>query len=120
MSERPKISIRLSPEARAGWERACVRYGITMTAYIEAIGLELAENDVRTDQGHGRDRTGPADRHGAQVAAVNLSTPESVEQLRRSIAMLSPGAPALDREDAMRVLARLLELMPGREERPSP
>lgn len=42
---------------------------------------------------------------------MRLDTPEDVEQLRRSIAMLSPGAPALDREAAMRVLARLLEAM---------
>jgi ABC-type phosphate transport system auxiliary subunit len=34
-------------------------------------------------------------------------TSEEVEQLRRSIAMLQPGAHALDREGAMRLLAEL-------------
>ena len=32
------------------------------------------------------------------------------EQLRRSVAMLQPGAPALDREDAMVLLADLDDL----------
>jgi hypothetical protein len=32
---------------------------------------------------------------------------EEVEQLRRSIAMLQPGSAAMNREDAMRLLAEL-------------
>lgn len=48
---RANLHVRLSEEARAGWERACLRYGITLSAYIESIGIELARNDVRTDQG---------------------------------------------------------------------
>jgi len=38
---------------------------------------------------------------------VNLSTPETVETLRRSVAMLGPGQPALDREQATAVLGAL-------------
>ena len=39
---------------------------------------------------------------------VDLSTPESVEQMRRSIVMLAPRAWALRREEAAEVLAVLL------------
>jgi hypothetical protein len=38
---------------------------------------------------------------------VDLSTPESVEQMRRSLAMLAPKAWALRREEAMELLAIL-------------
>ena len=40
-----------------------------------------------------------------------------IENLRRSLAMLSPGAPGLSRNDAMLVLELLMERM---AERPSP
>jgi vacuolar-type H+-ATPase subunit D/Vma8 len=35
-----------------------------------------------------------------------------LETLRRSLAMLRPGAPALDREEAMRLVRELQELEP--------
>lgn len=38
---------------------------------------------------------------------ADLTSPETVEQIRRSIAMLSPGAPALNREEAMKTLGAL-------------
>jgi hypothetical protein len=41
------------------------------------------------------------------IPAVTLTTPENVEGLRRSVAMLPPQAPALNREDAIEVLAAL-------------
>jgi hypothetical protein len=41
------------------------------------------------------------------VVHVDLSTPESVEQMRRSLAMLAPQAWALKREEAIEVLAVL-------------
>jgi hypothetical protein len=41
VAERVKVSIRLTEEAHAGWARACANSGVTMTALIEAIGLEL-------------------------------------------------------------------------------
>jgi hypothetical protein len=41
------------------------------------------------------------------MRSVTDRTREQVEQLRRSIAMLQPGAPAMSREDAMRLLAEL-------------
>lgn len=45
----------------------------------------------------------------------DLDQPWKVENLRRSLAMLTPGEPGLSRDDAMLVLERLAELM---EERP--
>jgi hypothetical protein len=46
----------------------------------------------------------------ANMCSVVDRTREEVEQLRRSIAMLQPGAAAMDREDAMRLLAELGEV----------
>ncbi len=46
----------------------------------------------------------------------DLRSPELTEGWRRSVAMLQPGAPALNREDALAVLDRLVELL--REQRP--
>jgi hypothetical protein len=40
-------------------------------------------------------------------------TPEDAERLRRSLATLPPGAPGLDRETAMVVLAELERLQDG-------
>src|SRR5262249_15751065 len=39
--------------------------------------------------------------------AMNRITPEEVENRRRSIAMLTPGSPALNREEALTILAEL-------------
>jgi hypothetical protein len=36
-----QMTLRLSDEARAGWDRACGMAGVTLTALVEAIGLEL-------------------------------------------------------------------------------
>jgi hypothetical protein len=38
---------------------------------------------------------------------ADLPIPELVENRRRSIAMLAPGAPALNRDEALRVLEQL-------------
>jgi hypothetical protein len=54
------------------------------------------------------------------LAGVDLSTPEAVEQLRRSVAMLPPQAPALDREEAMDVLTTLGEALRTTEAQPRP
>lgn len=40
----PKLSLRLSDEARAGFERGCLAYGVSVTALVEAIGLKLYED----------------------------------------------------------------------------
>jgi len=40
--------------------------------------------------------------------------PHDVERLRRSVAMLQPGAPALKRETALQVLAELLRVQRAR------
>ena len=44
----------------------------------------------------------------------DLDEPWKVENLRRSLAMLSPGEPGLSRNDAMMVLELLAELMAER------
>ena len=40
---------------------------------------------------------------------TDLTSSHQVEGVRRSVAMLNPGAPALDREDSLRLLRRLVE-----------
>lgn len=42
MDERRRYPIRLTDDARAGWDRFCADERVTLTALIEAIGLELA------------------------------------------------------------------------------
>ena len=41
------------------------------------------------------------------LGETNLSEFHEVEQIRRSVAMLAPGRPAMDREDTLRVLEAL-------------
>lgn len=36
--DRPLLQVRLTPEARAGLDRMCGRRGVTLTAYLEALG----------------------------------------------------------------------------------
>jgi hypothetical protein len=40
-----------------------------------------------------------------------LPSPELVENRRRSIAMLAPGAPALDRDEALEILSQLVQAL---------
>jgi len=47
---------------------------------------------------------------------MDTDTPYELENLRRSIAMLSPGARALDREGALRLLADLQRAQRERDE----
>jgi hypothetical protein len=42
---------------------------------------------------------------------ADLPIPELVENRRRSIAMLQPGAPALNRDEALEVLGQLVEAL---------
>jgi hypothetical protein len=42
---------------------------------------------------------------------ADLPTPELVENRRRSIAMLAPGAPATNRDEALEVLRQLAEAL---------
>lgn len=37
------MQIRLSDDAREGWDRVCTDERVTLTALMEAAGLELAE-----------------------------------------------------------------------------
>ena len=45
----------------------------------------------------------------ANVWSSSVERPYELESLRRSLAMLRPGAPALDREEAMRLVRELQE-----------
>jgi hypothetical protein len=42
---------------------------------------------------------------------ADLPIPELVENRRRSVAMLAPGAPALNRDEALEVLRQLVEAL---------
>jgi hypothetical protein len=42
---------------------------------------------------------------------AELPIPELVENRRRSVAMLPPGAPALNRDEALEVLGQLVEAL---------
>lgn len=44
MTERRITPLRLTEESRAGWDRACSRHRVTMTALAEALGLALADD----------------------------------------------------------------------------
>lgn len=41
-----KVTTRLSDRSRSGWEKACLRAGVTLTALIEATGLELHNGPI--------------------------------------------------------------------------
>jgi len=43
--------------------------------------------------------------------SADLPVPELVENPRRSIAMLQPGAPALNRDEALEILRHLIEAL---------
>lgn len=38
--------VRLSVEAREGLDRVCLEHGVTLTAYIEALGLLYADGTI--------------------------------------------------------------------------
>jgi hypothetical protein len=42
----PKVTVRLSDEARSGWERVCEHEGVSLTALMEAIGCVFHETGV--------------------------------------------------------------------------
>jgi hypothetical protein len=42
----PKVTVRLSGEARDGWERVCEAEGVSLTALMEAIGCVFWETGV--------------------------------------------------------------------------
>jgi hypothetical protein len=52
VTNRVQVTTRISLDARRGWDRGCLAGGVTMTALMEAIGLELLEHGVRSDVGH--------------------------------------------------------------------
>lgn len=62
MAPRRLLQVRLTDKARAGWDKAAVDEGATVTALLEAIGLGLAERErlprhvVRTARKIDKDR----------------------------------------------------------------
>lgn len=47
----PKMTLRLTDEARAGWEKACVTTGVSLTALVEAIGRDLNDSGRLLERG---------------------------------------------------------------------
>ena len=43
--DRLMVSVRLSPEAARGWREFCRKNGISLTAFMEVAGVDLA-NDL--------------------------------------------------------------------------
>lgn len=43
--ERIPKQARLTADAAEGWERACIRHGVTFTVLIEELGLLLHDGD---------------------------------------------------------------------------
>lgn len=43
MPNTTKVTLRLTQEARRGWERIALRHGLTLTALAEAIGQAFDE-----------------------------------------------------------------------------
>jgi hypothetical protein len=71
-----------------------------------AFGLRRSvEDDISQKM---RDRVDPPEHLFPYARVVaDLPTPELVENRRRSIAMLPPGAPALNRDEALELLEQL-------------
>jgi hypothetical protein len=68
--------------------------------------------DNVTQSGVRRPDAGRANTCSPIVEAVpELPTPELVENRRRSVAMLPPGAPALNRDEALEVLQQLVDAL---------
>jgi len=44
-AKRPEIRARLTPEARAAWDRVCGRHGVTLTTLVQALGERLDAGD---------------------------------------------------------------------------
>lgn len=42
---REHMHVRVSPEARNGWEVACHAHGVTLTGLIEALGRHFAHGE---------------------------------------------------------------------------
>lgn len=44
-----KIDVRVSEKARRGWDTVAREHDVTLSALIEAIGVKLADDNVRHD-----------------------------------------------------------------------
>lgn len=47
MAQRRRWPVRLTDEARAGYDRICLAHGLTETALAEAIGLAFATGKLK-------------------------------------------------------------------------
>jgi hypothetical protein len=47
MPDTTTVTMRLTPGARAGYEKVCLAQGVTLTALMEAIGCVFLESGVR-------------------------------------------------------------------------
>lgn len=45
------MTVRLSDDARRGWDRTCVNYGVSLTALLESMGRELDTLGITTERG---------------------------------------------------------------------
>lgn len=43
------MTVRLSEEAKRGWDLVCRRHGVNMTALMEAFGLEMLEHGLDSE-----------------------------------------------------------------------
>lgn len=47
--------MRLSEESRRGWDKVALANGVSLTAFIEAIGLDMAERGIAVENRQGHD-----------------------------------------------------------------
>jgi hypothetical protein len=50
-----KITVRLTDESLAGWNKVALGAGVSLTAFIEAIGLDMNERGVIPENRQGHD-----------------------------------------------------------------
>lgn len=68
--------MRISDEARASIDAHCLKHGITITAWIEAVGMRLHELDTGTDD--------PAERSLRQISDETNQTAREIDAQRRA------------------------------------
>lgn len=53
MGDKTTVTVRMSRDCRRGWDKACQRYGVTLTALVEAIGCDLLDHGGTTSKDRG-------------------------------------------------------------------
>jgi hypothetical protein len=86
--------------------------------HCENLAASEAEAGDQVERVSRFPRRPPTDRRGGRTyvwgygePVADLPIPELIENRRRSIAMLAPGAPALNRDEALEVLAQLRDAL---------